>query len=157
MPSILEAKCNECDYFIGPFSQSATFVTLDDGKEKILPHPCEKMTAGALTGKTISELTKEKRMIYKYGLICQNCGKYDLYPNQNKQPGGHISSIVSSIPPDEAQNMCCIHCQKIGMHSVMGQQIGCLALLLGKKTKPNIFDCPKCNNGTVEIKMIGIS
>lgn len=157
MPAIIEAKCNLCDYRTTG-SQSASYAILENGQEEVLPHPCEQYTAKTLTGKTIRELSAEHRIKYKYGLICRHCGVYDLYETSKELSfGGHVGSIVGTISPNEADAMTCRHCGNQGMQSVMGEQIGCLSFLLGKRPAPNIFTCPKCHKGTVEIAMIGIS
>ena len=157
MPSIIEAKCNKCDYTVR-CSQSATYLVGENGDETILSHPVEKLRAKELTGKSFGQLAKEGRIRYKYGLICRNCGEYDLYERVgNITNKGHISSIVDCMSEEETDKIACIHCGKVTMQSVMGEQIGCLAFLLGKRPKKNELACPKCYTGTVEIKPIGKS
>jgi hypothetical protein len=156
MPEILRAYCDACDYGV-VCTQSATFIVLDNRKEKVLPHPCEDLEAEELTGKSLTELAKENRLRYRYGLICRTCGEYDLYTNPSAKKAGHIRSIVGCISPADADKMECVHCGSTGLQSVMGEQIGCLAYLLGQRPKPNTFDCPKCKKGMVVIEMVGIS
>lgn len=157
MPAIMRAFCDACDYGTRFISQSATFAVLDNGKEEVLPHPCEKLEAIELTGKSLAELAKENRLRYRYGLICRTCGEFDLYTNPGAKKAGHIRSIVGSISPAVADELECVHCGSKGLQSVMGEQIGCLAFLLGQRPKPNTFDCPKCKKGMVTIEMVGQS
>lgn len=157
MPLIMRAYCDECDYGTRFVSQSATFVVLDNGKEEVLPHPCENLTAKELTGKSLAKLAKANRLRYKYGLICRTCGEYDLYTNPCAKKACHIKSIIGSISPADADEMECAHCGSKGLQSVMGEQIGSLAFLRGQRPKPNTFDCPKCKKGIVTIEMVAIS
>lgn len=156
MPLILEARCDACDYAL-ECSQSETFAVFDDGSEEVLGHPGEEIIARHLTGKGLSELAREKRLRYKYGLICRGCGKFDLYINPRQRVAGHIWSIVSTITPQDADEMVCVHCGSKGLQSVIGERVGCLGILFGYRPKPNRFACPKCRRGWVDIRIVGMS
>jgi hypothetical protein len=157
MPAIIEAKCNKCDYTVRR-AQSETYLVRENGYETILAHPGERLRAKKLTEKSFGQLAKEGRIHYKYGLICRNCGEYDLYERINSVTSkDHISSIFGWMNEEEVSKITCTYCGEKMMQNVMGEQIGCLAFLLGKRPKKNEFACPKCYTGTVEIKPIGKS
>ena len=152
MPALLQAKCDSCRYRARG-SQSQTSLVLDNGSEMSLPHPGEADRAQEQTGKSLQELAKENRLLYRYGMVCRTCGIYAYYLNPRAKSVGHIGAIVGAIEQADGDEMECVHCSHKGLQSTMGEQIGCLPLLLGKRPKPNVFDCPKCKKGRVEITM----
>src|SRR5207253_9462177 len=97
MPGIFQLACGSCSYSVRGI-MSLTSVVLDDGSEKICPHPCERMTAEEATGKNWSALTRAKRLTYRYAFVCLGCGRLDYYGPRDLSAeapaGGHIWSIV---------------------------------------------------------------
>ena len=80
---------------------SLTFVVLDDGSEKICPHPCERTIAEEATGKSWSALAQANRLVYRYALVCLACGKLDYYGSRdfsaNAQGGrAHLEHCASA-------------------------------------------------------------
>jgi len=52
-------------------------VTLEDGTIEKLPHPSEESRALTLTGKSIAELSAEKRISYQDNKFCTRCLKVE--------------------------------------------------------------------------------
>lgn len=160
MPGIYQMACGSCDYSVQGI-MSLTSVVLDDGSEKICPHPLERRTAEGATGKSWSALWHANRLVYRYALVCLACGKLDYYGPRDLSPtvqaGGHIGSIVHQPNKLEASAYSCKACGVKQLYPLCGQT-GCLLALL------QLFGffrekvmCPKCQKGLLRIEMVAIS
>lgn len=73
MPLLFTYQCSEgCDFRIKGYGGPYMYLKIDD-KEEILPHPLEDKYAKSLTGKSLDDLVKEGRVIFKHDRICLRC------------------------------------------------------------------------------------
>jgi hypothetical protein len=150
MPLIYHFKCDNCghEHFA---SESGTYVILEDGSEKICPHPGEFRTAEKATGKTWSELVKGGRIIYRYPLICHTCGDLDYYGphdlNIVMPPQSHLGSIVHRPTGSVAKLYECRSCTQRTLVSLarFGQLPGTSMSMVGGRK--HILNCRQCEEG----------
>ena len=76
---------------------------IKDGKEYILPHPLEDEAARSLTGKELSDLVKEKAIIFKNSKICLKCLKYE---------DDCVCQKKELIEVPKLEGMTCPNCQR---------------------------------------------
>ncbi len=130
---------------------SLTSVVLNEGAEKICPHPCEVSIAEEATGMRWSELRRANRIRYRFALACLVCGELGYYgPSDLKddvRAGGHIASIVHQPSPKSAGKFACRSCGHQSLYPICGNT-GCLLGIL------NLFgiarrrvSCPMCSDG----------
>jgi hypothetical protein len=160
MPGIYQLACGSCDYAVSGI-MSLTAVVLDDGSEKVCPHPCERMVAEEATGTSWSALARANRLVYRSALVCLACGSLDYYGPRDlsgkARAGGHIWSIVHQPSLSEAAAYSCKACAARQLYPLCGQA-GCLPGLL------QLFGlfrervvCPRCRKGRLRSEMVGIS
>ena len=160
MPGIYQLACESCDYAVSGI-MSLTAVVMDDGSEKICPHPCERMVAEEATGTNWSELARANRLIYRYALVCLACGELDYYGprdlSADAHAGGHIWSIVHQPSRSEAAAYACKACGVRQLYPLCGQT-GCLLALLQliRLFREKVL-CPKCQKGLLRSEMVAKS
>ena len=140
---------------------SLTSVVMDDSSETICPHPCERMIAEDVTGKSWPELVRNNRLVYRYALACLACGELDYYGPRDLQldgrARGHIGSIVYQPGKSEAAAYSCKACGAQQLYPLCGET-GCL---LGLLQLFGLFReevvCPKCQKGLLHSEMIAES
>jgi hypothetical protein len=64
-----------CDFAIRDYWGPNEYIKMDDGSERILPKPSSDDIFEKLTGKTLKQLLKEKRIILKDHKFCIKCFK----------------------------------------------------------------------------------
>jgi len=75
MPLIYTYKCPnpDCGFTVKGNDSGAMFVKMADGREEILAHPLEESDAKQKTGKTIKQLSAEKRISFRPLKHCARC------------------------------------------------------------------------------------
>jgi hypothetical protein len=161
VPGIYRLGCGSCDYAVRGI-MSRTTVIMDDGSEKLCPHPCERMIAERATGKKWFELARANRLVYRYALVCLACGELDYYGPRDLsaevRASGHIWSIVHQPSLSETSEYSCKACAARQVYPLCGER-GCLLALfqLFGLFRERRVACPKCQKGSLQSKGVAIS
>lgn len=160
MPGIFRLSCQRCSYAVSGIMSVMT-VVLDDGTEKVCPHPCERLDAEEATGGRWSELTRTNRLVYRHALVCLECGELDYYGRRDltadARAASHVAGIVHQSSRHEASLYTCRACGQRSLYPLCGQT-GCLiglAKLVGLIREQ--VQCPRCRQGTLRSEIIAIS
>ena len=162
MPGVYRLVCGGCDYRVEGH-MSVTYVVLDDGSEAPCPHPLESPTAERPTGQSWKELAEAGRIVYRYALVCLECGEMDYYGpgpadlSQASRRESHLWSIVRQPTPEEARRHECRACGKSAMYPLCGDT-GLLPAVVKivRRTEESV-PCPRCSEGTLRSEMFAKS
>lgn len=161
MPAIVRYKCDRCSFEQKGVESFVAVMTVD-GEEKPCPHPCEKMIATRITGKSWQHLVRQNRIRVKCALLCLSCGHLDYYAMTRRSAagGGFAHSIYYRPSLEEAASYACSSCKQQNLYPLCGPQEGCLQLILRAfrlVTPPPVqcLACPQCKVGRIAAEMVG--
>ncbi len=160
MPGLYRLYCDSCTYEIKD-GASITIVLVDDGTEKICPHPLERRAAEEATGMQWRELEKANRIRYRFAYACLNCGHKDFYELGGSLRDGvrhdHIYSITYQPTVADANGQACISCGHKELYPICGEGsiISDIKNFVGIKKQPVL--CPICKTGALHSEMFAIS
>ena len=163
MPAIMRMSCNHCDY-AKEGSQSVTLAIRTDGSEVVCGHPVERMIAEKATGESWKDLVRQRRIRYRFGLVCLNCGELGYYgPDQLGHPprrATHIVNVVSSVTTKEAGRYSCTACGLAKLYPLMvdlTQREIAREFVNWLRGLPNGPICPKCRAGRLRSYLVAVS
>ena len=146
MPGLYRLECPRCG-FSREGARLQTVVLKDDGPPAVLPRAMEMRAAEMITGKQWGDLLLQRRVRYRYALVCLACGKLDYY--YSPRAGSDDGAPLADLPPTASEAAACA-CRICGggplypLYAVTGRLrglLGRIGLWRGGLT------CPQCKKG----------
>jgi hypothetical protein len=146
MTGLYRLQCPRCG-FVREGAPRQTVVLKEDGSLAVLPRAMEMRAAEMITGKQWGDLLLQKRIRYRYALVCLACGKLDYYYSLRVAPDD--GTPLPDLPPTvrEAAGCTCRSCGKGPLYPLYAVTSRLRALLGRLGLSRGGLQCPQCKQG----------